>query len=439
MQYKAAKGTQDLLPARAHAWLEFVARADEVFSTYGYECVQTPVFETTELFTRSVGETSDVAQKELFSVRSMGAMQAMREGDTLKADQVLSLRPEGTAGVVRAIAEHNLVPQGAAPAKLWYAGPMFRAERPQKGRYREFRQVGVECLGATKPIADAEMIIMCMRFFEKLGIPASQMTLLVNSMGDDSCRPAYTQAVRAYEEEHVDELCDECRRRIDTNPLRSFDCKNESCKAVMDGAPRFSDCLCESCSARFDQVKQCLSAAGIDYVEDPRLVRGFDYYTGTVFEVQVEAGLGTQTAIGGGGHYDKLMGEISGKDLPGLGFAVGFERIMLVLEALGITLAPQKEPFCYVALADQSLVTEAFAVVQSMRDAGIHAQMDMQGRSLKSQFKVADKLGAAYVIVIGPDELESGQVKLRNMATHEEREVPLRDIAADLGSMTSQS
>ena len=435
MRYKAPKGTQDLIFDRAGAWLEFVARANEVFSAYGYEPIQTPIFESTELFTRSVGETSDVASKELFSVRSMGAMQAMREGATLKGDQVLSLRPEGTAGVVRAIAEHALVPQGAAPAKLWYAGPMFRAERPQKGRYREFRQVGVECLGATEPIADAEMIIMCMRFFAALGIPAERMTLLINSMGDESCRPAYTQAVRDYEAEHADELCDECKRRIDANPLRSFDCKNETCKRVMDDAPRFSDYLCESCSDRFEQVKSCLDAAGIPYVEDSRLVRGFDYYTGTVFEVQVTAGLGTQTAIGGGGHYDKRMGEISGKDLPGLGFAVGFERILLVLEELGIELAPESRPFVYVALADAALAEDAFAIVQALRDAGIAAQMDMQGRSLKSQFKVAGKTRAAYVLVIGPDELASGTCTARNMNTHEETPVSLDTIAEDMARL----
>ena len=435
MRYKAPKGTQDLIFDRAGAWLEFVARANEVFSAYGYEPIQTPIFESTELFTRSVGETSDVASKELFSVRSMGAMQAMREGATLKGDQVLSLRPEGTAGVVRAIAEHALVPQGAAPAKLWYAGPMFRAERPQKGRYREFRQVGVECLGATEPIADAEMIIMCMRFFAALGIPAEQMTLLINSMGDESCRLAYTQAVRDYEAEHADELCDECKRRIDANPLRSFDCKNETCKRVMDDAPRFSDYLCENCSDRFEQVKSCLDAAGIPYVEDSRLVRGFDYYTGTVFEVQVTAGLGTRTAIGGGGHYDKLMGEISGKDLPGLGFAVGFERILLVLEELGIELAPESRPFVYVALADAALAEDAFAIVQALRDAGIAAQMDMQGRSLKSQFKVAGKTRAAYVLVIGPDELASGTCTARNMNTHEETPVSLDTIAEDMARL----
>lgn len=435
MRYQAPRGTQDLLPTRARAWLEFTRRADEVFSAYGYEPVSTPTFESTELFTRSVGETSDVATKEIFSVRSMGAMAAMCEGEKLKADQVLALRPEGTAGVVRAIGEHNLVPQGAAPAKLWYAGPMFRAERPQKGRYREFRQVGVECLGATDACADAEMIIMCMRFFESLGIPADAMTLLINSMGDESCRPAYTQAVREYEAAHIDELCDECKRRIDGNPLRSFDCKNEACKAVMDGAPRFSDYLCEDCSARYTQVKDYLAAAGLAYVEDPRLVRGFDYYTGTVFEVQVSAGLGTQTAIGGGGHYDKLMGEISGKDLPGLGFAVGFERIMLVLDEFGIELATAKKPLVYVALADKSLRSTAFGVVQRLRDAGIRAEMDMQDRSLKSQFKVAGKTQAAYVVTVGPDEIAAGKLVARNMQTHDETEVSLDTVARDIARL----
>lgn len=425
MAYKAPRGTQDFLPERARAWLSFVEQADRTFSAYGYEPVQTPIFESTELFVRSVGETSDVATKEIFSVRSMGAMQAMREGAELRSDQLLSLRPEGTAGVVRAIAEHNLVPQGAAPAKLWYAGQMFRAENPQQGRYREFRQVGVECLGATDAAADAEMIIMCMRFFEALGIPSEKMTLLINSMGDERCRPAYTEAVRAYEEQHVDELCDDCRRRVETNPLRSFDCKKDACKAVMDGAPRFSDHLCDECSARFSQVKDYLAAAGISYVEDPRLVRGFDYYTGTVFEVQTNEGLGSQTAIGGGGHYDRLMGEISGKDLPGLGFAVGFERILLALEALGIPLGEGRRPFVYVALADASLRARAFSIVQALRDGGIAAEMDMQGRSLKSQFKVAGKSGAAYVLVVGPDEVASGKLVARNMDTHEETEVSL--------------
>ena len=401
MAYKAPKGTQDLLPSQARAWEEFLARARSVFECYGYEPVETPLFELKELFVRGLGEDTDAASKEIFTVYSMGALQSLKEGKPLKAAQQLALRPEGTASVVRAIAEHNLVPQGAAPAKLYYYGPMFRAERPQKGRLRQFHQLGVECLGATDASSDAEMIIMCMRFFEALGIPKDEMTLLINSMGDDACRPAYEQAVRAYEQEHEDELCEDCRRRIDTNPLRSFDCKNPQCYEVMEGAPQFSDNLCESCAERFEQVKAYLDAAGISYTVDPRLVRGFDYYTGTVFEVQVNgeaAGLGAQSAIGGGGRYDKLMGEVGGQDLPGLGFAVGFERIMLVLEAAGVVLDPGAPKTVYVANVDASVRTQAFGIVQQLRDAGIAAVGDTQGRSLKSQFKVAGKSGAALVV-----------------------------------------
>lgn len=278
MAYKAPKGTQDLLPSQARAWEAFLTKAWEVFTLYGYEPIETPTFEKSELFLRGCGETCDAATKEIFSVYSVGAVASLKEGAALKADQKLALRPEGTASVVRAIAEHNLVPQGAAPVKLFYAGPMFRCERPQKGRLREFHQVGVECLGATDATADAEMIIMCMRFFEALGLKSSAMNLLINSMGCKECRPAYTQAVKGYMQEHESELCDECKRRIETNPLRAFDCKNPDCYKVMEGAPRFSEYLCSGCKDRHDRVQQYLEAAGISFTEDPRLVRGFDYY-----------------------------------------------------------------------------------------------------------------------------------------------------------------
>lgn len=440
MGYKAPKGTQDFLPETARAWEAFLACARDVFTLYGYEPVETPIFEQTELFVRGLGEDTDAASKEIFTVYSVGALQSMKEGKKLKAAQQLSLRPEGTASVVRAIAEHNLVPQGAAPAKLYYYGPMFRAERPQKGRLRQFHQLGVECLGATDASSDAEMIIMCMRFFEKLGIPTEEMTLLINSMGDETCRPAYEEAVRAYELEHLDELCDDCKRRVETNPLRSFDCKNPQCYEVMEGAPRFSDNLCETCNERFEQVKAYLDEAGIRYTVDPRLVRGFDYYTGTVFEVQVNgeaAGLGAQSAIGGGGRYDKLMGEVGGNDLPGLGFAVGFERIMLVLEAAGVNIGAGAPKSVYVACVDASVRPQAFGIVQQLRDCGIAAISDTQERSLKSQFKVAGKSGAALVVVCGPDELAAGELTLRNMATHEEvkiaRDKVVEEIRALLG------
>ena len=435
MAYKAPKGTQDLLPSQARAWDTFTAKAREIFTLYGYEPIETPTFEKSELFLRGCGETCDAATKEIFSVFSVGAVASLKEGAVLKSDQKLALRPEGTASVVRAIAEYNLVPQGAAPAKLFYAGPMFRCERPQKGRLRQFHQVGVECLGATDACADAEMIIMCMRFFEALGIKPESMRLLINSMGDDKCRPAYTHAVKSYMADHEGELCEECRRRIQTNPLRAFDCKNPACFEVMEGAPRFSDHLCDDCLARHEQVKAYLAAANISFVEDPRLVRGFDYYTGTVFEVQVTEGLGSQSAIGGGGRYDGLMGEVGDKDLPGLGFAVGFERIMLALEAQGISLDPGAPSGVYVACVDDSVRSQAFAVLQQLRDAGVAALSDTQGRSLKSQFKVAGKSGAALAVVVGPDELAKGEVKIRDFATHEETLVSVKDVASTVARM----
>lgn len=435
MAYKAPKGTQDLLPSQARAWSAFQAKALEVFGLYGYEPIETPVFEKSELFLRGCGETCDAATKEIFSVYSMGAVNNLKEGVALKSDQKLALRPEGTASVVRAIAEHNLVPQGAAPVKLMYAGSMFRCERPQKGRLREFHQVGVECLGATDASADAEMILMCMRFFESLGIKKESMTLLINSMGCPECRPGYTEAVRDYMNAHKDELCEECQRRIDTNPLRAFDCKNSKCYEVMEEAPRFSQHLCEDCKNRFDQVKQYLEAAGIPYKEDLRLVRGFDYYTGTVFEVQVTEGLGSQSAIGGGGRYDGLMGEVGDRDLPGLGFAVGFERIMLALEAQGINLDPGAPKSVYVATVDDSVRPQAFGVLQQLRDAGIAAVGDTQGRSLKSQFKVAGKMDAALAVVVGPDEVAEGKVTVRNFATHEEQQVAIDQVAQTVANL----
>ena len=434
MAFQAPRGTEDLIGQRARAWREFTACAERTFSLYGYEFAATPIFERHDLFARSAGEGTDIMRKEIFAVRSMGAMDALARGEQLKADQQLALRPEGTAGIVRAIAQHSLVAPGGAPAKLWYAGPMFRCERPQKGRLRQFHQVGVECLGADSAAADAEAIIMCMRFFEELGIPRASMRLLVNSMGDEECRGPYTEKVRAYMHEHDAELCEECRRRADENPLRSFDCKNEGCKQIMAGAPRFADNLCTSCRERFDELCALLDAAGLSYEVDERLVRGFDYYTGTVFEVEAREGTGAQSAIGGGGRYDKLMGEVAGRDVPGLGFAVGFERILLALEAAGVVLGDVPVPCVYVACAGDELRAKAFSIVQGLRDAGVRVQADLQGRSLKAQFKQANKAGAAFTVVVGADELECGEVQVRDMASHEEEFVGLGELAAYLAA-----
>ncbi|WP_172136792.1 histidine--tRNA ligase [Adlercreutzia sp. ZJ473] len=432
MAIQAPEGTKDLLPDEALFWTHFKAVAARVFGAYGYVPIETPVIEQTELFVRGIGEATDVVSKEMFTSLSGENLKKLLSGGTVKSKSRLSMRPEGTAGVVRAVVQHDLVPQGAAPAKLMYAGQMFRAERPQKGRQRQFNQVGVECLGAEEPTVDAEAIIMLMRFYREIGIPASDTRLLVNSMGCDACRPAYREQVRAYMAEHADELCETCMTRAELNPLRAFDCKNPGCAAVMEGAPKITDHLCDDCREHYETVKALLDGAGVAYAEDAKLVRGLDYYTRTVFEVQVDNGMGSQNAIGGGGRYDKLAEEVGGRPTPGLGFALGYERCVLALQAAGVEFPRAQRCDLFVACVDASVRTAAFSLVQRCRDAGMAADMDHQKRSLKSQFKLADKLGAAHVAVLGPDELAAGQVKLRDMGTHEERLVALEDAVPAL-------
>lgn len=424
-------GTNDFLPDEALFWDEFQATAKRVFGRYGYKPIVTPVIEQTDLFVRGIGEATDVVSKEMFTALSGENLSTLLGGGHIKSKSRLSLRPEGTAGTVRAVVEHDLVPQGAAPAKLMYAGPMFRAERPQAGRYRQFYQIGVECLGAEEPTIDAEAIIMLMRFYREIGIPDDAITLLLNSMGCEHCRPKYREAVRAYMEQHEGELCETCLTRMDINPLRAFDCKNDGCAHVMEDAPRITDYLCDECRDHHAAVKGFLDAASVAYTEDSTLVRGLDYYTRTVFEVQANTG-GSQNAIGGGGRYDKLAAEIGGRDTPGLGFALGYERCKLTLEGLGRELPRVAGPKLFVACVDADARATAFGLVQQCRDAGVSAEMDHQGRSLKSQFKLADKIGAASVVVLGPDEIAAGEVTVRDMASHEERAVALDKVAAEL-------
>ncbi|WP_165045752.1 histidine--tRNA ligase [Adlercreutzia sp. ZJ138] len=435
MAIQSPEGTFDLLPDEAEFWARFKATAAEVFGRYGYVTIETPIVERTELFVRGIGEATDVVSKEMFTAISGENLKRLTDGGSVKSSSRLSLRPEGTAGVVRAVVQHDLVPQGAAPAKLMYAGQMFRAERPQKGRQRQFNQVGIECLGAEAPSVDAEGIIMLMRFFEAVGIPVSATRLLVNSMGCEECRPAYREAVRAYMAEHETQLCEECLRRADINPLRAFDCKNEGCRAVMDGAPKITDHLCDSCRDHYEAVKSYLDAAGLTYVEDHKLVRGLDYYTRTVFEVQVTEGMGSQNAIGGGGRYDKLAQEVGGRATPGFGFALGFERCVLALRAAGVEFPRAGTCDLFVACAGDEARPQAFFLVQAVRDAGRAAEQDHQARSLKSQFKLANKLGARYVITLGSDELATGTAVLRNMETHEETPVDLADVSAIVAAL----
>ncbi len=423
MNAQAPKGTADMLPDVARAWEHLQRVAQELFARYGYEPVYTPLFEHTEVFTRGIGEATDIVSKEMYTFEDKGG-------------RSITLRPEGTASVVRAALEHNLTANGAQ-AKLYYAGPMFRYERPQKGRMRQFWQIGIEVLGAAEPTADAEVITVLWRFFEALGIPAAIMRLLLNSMGDESCRPAYRDSIAAFIRQHARDLCEECVRRAETNPLRAFDCKNPGCREVMAGASLLRDELCDECAAHYAAVKTHLDALGIPYVEDSTLVRGLDYYTRTVFEIQVDAGLGSQNAIGGGGRYDRLMEAYDGPPTPGLGFALGFERTLLAMQAAGIEVPAPPRAEVFVARVDDSVTAEVFALAQRMRDAGVAAELDHQARSLKSQFKQADRLGARFVVVVGPDELASGEVTLRDMSTREEKRVALdaapAAVAAALG------
>jgi len=412
---RAPKGTADMLPKTARAWEHLQCTAQTMFAAYGYEPIYTPLFEHTDVFTRGIGEATDIVSKEMYTFEDKGG-------------RSITLRPEGTASVVRSALEHGLTANGRA-AKLYYAGPMFRYERPQKGRMRQFWQIGLEALNMPEPTADAEVIALLWRYYLALGIPAENMRLLVNSMGDESCRPAYRDKVRDFILEHSETLCEECNRRADTNPLRAFDCKNERCVAVMAEAPLLRDELCDECAEHYAAVKDALDGLGLPYAEDPSLVRGLDYYTRTVFEVQGEAGLGSQNGIGGGGRYDRLMEEYGGPPTPGLGFALGFERTLLVMEAAGVEIPAPPLADVYVAAVDDSVRGEVFGLTQALRETGVAAEMDHQGRSLKAQFKQADRLDARFVVVVGPDELANGAVTLRDMTTKEQSVVPMPGLA----------
>lgn len=430
------QGTEDLLGGYMRAWQKMQDVAAATFAPYGFELAETPALEQLDTFVHGIGESTDVVRKEMFRVVSgalFGDLLAQGSEARLKPRQRLALRPEGTAGIVRAIVEHNLVPQGSAPAKLWYAEPMFRGERPQKGRLRQFHQVGIEWIGANSPRADAEAIIMLMDFFTGLGLRPEDLRLRVNSMGDAACRPAYRDLVRAYILDHKDEMCDDCLERAELNPLRAFDCKNPHCHEVMEGAPRLPEHLCDDCADHFAEVLRCLDEAGVSYERDDTLVRGLDYYTRTVFEVDYlpNDAIG---AIGGGGRYDGLVELTGGKPTPAVGWAAGFERIMLALEDAGVVLAPAPEPCVFVATTPDTRAA-AFGVCLALRRAGLRVEADYQDRSLKSQFKLADKVGARACVVLGPDELAAGSATVRDMHTHEQETVALDALAEKVAGL----
>jgi histidyl-tRNA synthetase len=406
------KGMNDLLPAHIARWQEMERVAREVFQLYGYREVRTPAVEHAALFARGVGETTDIVQKEMYVFEDKG-------------EDLLCLRPEGTAGAVRAYVEHGCHVDGLQ--KWFYVGPMFRRERPQKGRYRQFHQIGVECFGAAEPAIDAEQIAMLDDFLARLGVRAE---LKINSVGDPSCRPAYLENLRGWLRARGELLCADCRERTERNPLRVLDCKNPACQPVLADAPRLIDRLCEGCAAHFDAVKGALDALGVSYTVDPRLVRGLDYYVRTAFEFSSTA-LGSQSAVAGGGRYDGLVETLGGPPTPGIGFALGQERLALILESLG-HVSPEPRPEIFFVSADEQGAREALRRASLLRKAGIACELDPRGGKLARQFKHAERVRARYAVVLGGNEVASGQAKLKNLETREETPVALDELAARL-------
>lgn len=411
---QAPKGTQDALPRDTTKWrlVEDVLRSEAAI--HGFGEIRTPVFEHTELFQRSVGETTDVVQKEMYTFQDKGG-------------RSVTLRPEGTAGAVRAMLEHGLYNEGL-PLKLYYLTSCYRYEKAQKGRLREFHQFGVEMFGSASPAADAEVISMGAALFERLGV--QNISLQINSIGCPTCRARYTEALRGYFAQYEDRLCETCRSRLARNPMRILDCKEEACAKIAAEAPRMLEYLCEGCQAHFEGVKRRLDAVGIAYEVNPSIVRGLDYYTRTVFEF-ISNDLGAQSTVCGGGRYDGLVEELGGQPMPALGFGLGLERLLLIMEAQQIELPGQEPCEIYVASLGDAASVAAFKLVNELHRCGVPAACDLNDRTLKAQMKYANKIGSQFSLVLGDDELASGKAMLKNMKNGEKKPVRLDEHFVD--------
>jgi histidyl-tRNA synthetase len=412
MKIAGVKGMNDLLPGQVGRWQEMERVAREVFALHGYREVRTPVVEAAALFARAVGEETDIVKKEMYVFEDKG-------------EELLVLRPEGTAGVVRAYIEHGCHVEGLQ--KWFYLGPMFRRERPQKGRYRQFHQIGCECLGAAEPTIDVEQIAMLDGFLGRLGVRAE---LRLNTVGDPACRPAYLAELRAWLGARTKALCADCNERIERNPLRVLDCKTPTCQPVLAEAPKLLDRLCDGCRAHFDAVRAALESLGVAFHVDPRLVRGLDYYVRTAYEFTSDM-LGAQSAVAGGGRYDGLVETLGGPPVPGIGFALGQERLALILEAAKRPI-PEAWPAVFFVSADEAGARAALVRAQELRSAGIACDLDPRGGKVARQFKQAERVGARYALVLGGNEVASGQAKLKDLATREETPVALDELAARL-------
>jgi histidyl-tRNA synthetase len=409
--YKAPRGTQDILPEDQPYW-DFVRdTAARLSAVFGYSRIETPVFEEASLFTRGVGEATDIVQKEMYIFEDRGGGE-------------LALRPEGTAPVCRAYLEHGMHNQ-PQPVRLWYWTPIFRYDRPQAGRYRQHHQFGIEAIGEADSAVDAEVIECLWRLHEELGL--TNLTLQLNSIGDQRCRPKYLEILRDYYRDKLDRVCDDCRARFDRNPLRLLDCKQERCQPIIAGAPPITDHLCEDCATHFNNLKTLLEAAGVPFTLNPRLVRGLDYYTRTVFEV-IPPEEGAQSTIGGGGRYDGLIELLGGRPTPGVGFATGIERIILNLKRQSIPVPGQRRPDVYVAVQSPAARVPAFRLASDLRRDGISALVGAGDRSLKGQMRQADALRATYVAIIGERELKDGSVTLKDLTNGTQETIALHDL-----------
>ncbi len=397
------KGTKDMLPQDAYKWhyVESVARSTA--AKFGFKEIRTPMFEHTELFLRGVGETTDIVTKEMYTFEDKGG-------------RSMTLRPEGTAGVARCFIENGLF-QGVMPMKAYYIASVFRYEKPQNGRLREHHQFGVECYGSDSPSADAEVIALAHSFLSEVGLDSLELN--INSIGCPKCRAEYNAALKAYIGENLQNMCGQCRQRFDKNPLRILDCKEETCKAITAKAPKITDYLCEDCKTHFEKVQNLLSKQGITYKVNPGIVRGLDYYTRTVFEF-VSTDIGAQGTVCGGGRYNNLVEEVGGKPTPAVGFGLGLERLLLVLENLNKLNACEEHTDLYVLPIGENAKEYALSLVSKLRSEGISAETDIMDRGIKAQMKYADKSGARYVVALGDDEIASGTIKLKNMSDGKE-------------------
>jgi len=407
----AIKGFNDILPGEVEKWQHIETTARTVFGCYGFSEIRVPVMEKTELFARSIGDSTDIVEKEMYSF-------------TDKGDNRVTLRPEGTAGVMRAFIEHKLY--AADPVnKLFYMGAMFRYERPQKGRYRQFHQIGAEVTGVQNPKIDAQILTMLSQFFAELGL--HEPSLEINSLGCPECRPAYREILKEFLRSRLDALCEDCCRRFEINPLRTLDCKVERCKSATSGAPAMLEHLCPACDAHFAATRRYLELVSTPYRINNRMVRGLDYYTRTTFEM-VTGLLGSQSAVAAGGRYDGLISDLGGPEIPGIGFAMGVERIALLLEAEQFSNLPL---LFIVALGEQA-GEKAFAIASELQRAGVSVEFDFEGKSMKSQMRRADKLSCRYTLIIGETELASGVAPLKEMATGIQIETALESQAIAL-------